>query len=136
MTETTHNRLGPGIVIVLAGLVASVAIAATAFGSKSSETPAWEKALMARSDALNRHYRLGKYTGTRTRSARHAEMPPWEKAIMARSDALNRRYKLGKYAGTRTKTARTAVMPAWKKALIARSDAINRRYKLGKYAAR
>jgi hypothetical protein len=53
---------------------------------------------MARSDALNRRYKLGKYAGTRTKTARKAEMPAWEKAIMARSDALNRRYKLGKYA--------------------------------------
>ena len=98
MTSRTHNRLGLGIVLVLAVVVASVAIASTAFGSKSPETPAWEKALMARSDALNRYYGLGKYAGTRTKTARRAEMPAWEKALMARSDALNRRYKLGKYA--------------------------------------
>ena len=99
MTSRTHNRLGLGIVLVLAGIVASVAIAATAFGSKSPETPAWEKALMARGDALNRYYGLGKYAGTRTKSSAHrAQMPAWEKALMARSDALNRRYKLGKYA--------------------------------------
>ena len=98
MTGKTHNRLGFAIVVVLVGVVASVAIASTAFGSKSSETPAWEKALMARSDALNRYYGLGKYAGTRTKASRQAEVPAWEKAIMARSDALNRRYKLGKYA--------------------------------------
>ena len=98
MTSRTHNRLGFGIVLVVAGVVASFAIAATAFGSKSSETPAWEKALMARSDALNRQYGLGKYAGTRTKSGHRAETPAWEKALMARSDALNRHYKLGKYA--------------------------------------
>jgi hypothetical protein len=98
MTRRTRNRLGLGIVVVLAGLVAGVAFAATAVGSTSSETPAWEKAIMVRSDALNRRYKLGKYAGTRTKTARQAEMPAWEKAIMARSDALNRRYKLGKYA--------------------------------------
>jgi hypothetical protein len=97
MTIRTRNHL-VGVVLVLAGVVASVAIAATAFGSKSPETPAWEKALMARSDALNRHYGLGKYAGTRTKTARQAEMPAWEKALMARSDALNRHYGLGKYA--------------------------------------
>jgi Tfp pilus assembly protein PilE len=98
MTGKTHNRLGFAIVVVLVAVVASFAISATAFGSKSSETPAWEKALMARGDALNRHYGLGKYAGTRTKSAHRAQMPAWEKALMARGDALNRHYKLGKYA--------------------------------------
>lgn len=60
MTSRTHNRLAYGIVLVLAGVVASVGIAGTAIASTSSETPAWEKALMARSDALNRHYKLGR----------------------------------------------------------------------------
>jgi hypothetical protein len=98
MTGTTHTRLDLAIFLVLVGIVASMAIASTAFGSQSPETPAWEKALMARGDALNRHYGLGKYAGTRTKSAHRAQMPAWEKALMARSDALNRHYKLGKYA--------------------------------------
>jgi hypothetical protein len=61
--------------------------------------PAWEKALMARSEALNRYYGLGEYAGTRTKSIRRAAVPAWEKALMARSEALNRHYGLGAYAG-------------------------------------
>ena len=98
MTGKTHTRLDLAIVLVLVGIVASVAISSTAFGSESPETPAWEKALMARSDVLNRYYGLGEYATTRTKSSRQTEMPAWEDALMARSDALNRRYKLGKYA--------------------------------------
>jgi hypothetical protein len=136
MTSRTHNRLGSGIVLVLVGILASVAIAATALASKTSETPAWEKALIARSDALNRYYGLGEYAGTRTKSARRAERPAWEKALMARSEGLNRYYGLGEYASSRTKSIRRAETPAWEQALVARSDALNRRYKLGAYADR
>jgi hypothetical protein len=66
--------------------------------SRTADTPAWEKALLARSDALNRYYGLGKYAGGRTKSVRHAAMPAWKRALIARSDALNRHYKLGTYA--------------------------------------
>ena len=136
MTSRTHNRFGSGIVLVLVGMVASVAITTSALASKASETPAWKRALIERSDALNRYYGLGEYAGTRTKSIRRAETPAWEKALMARSDALNRYYGLGEYAGTRTKSARSAEVPQWEQALMERSDALNRLYKLGKYAGR
>ena len=136
MTSRTHHRLGSGIVLVLVGVVASVAIATAAFASKASETPAWKQALIARSDALNRYYGLGEYAGTRTKSIRRSATPAWEQALMARSEALNRYYGLGEYAGTRTKSVRRAVPPAWEKALIARGDALNRLHKLGRYADR
>lgn len=75
--------------------MASVAITTAAF---ASETPAWKRSLIARSDALNRYYGLGEYAGTRTKSVRRVETPAREQALMARSDALNRLYKLGRYA--------------------------------------
>jgi hypothetical protein len=98
MITRTHNRIGIAFVVALVAVLAAVAISATALASRTADTPAWEKALMARSDALNRYYGLGKYAGTRTKSVRQDAVPDWKRALIARSDALNRHYKLGKYA--------------------------------------
>jgi hypothetical protein len=91
MSTRTHERIGTAF-------VAALVLAASAPASRAADTPAWEKALLARSDALNRYYGLGKYAGARTKSLRQSAMPAWKRALIARSDALNRYYKLGKYA--------------------------------------
>ena len=59
-------------------------------------TPEWAKALIARSDALDRKYRLGSYAQQRTTAD---ATPEWTAALNTRSEALDRKYRLGKYAG-------------------------------------
>jgi hypothetical protein len=98
MNIRTHQRIGTAFIVALVALLAAVAVSASALASRTADMPAWEKALMARSDALNRHYGLGKYAGKRTKTARQNAMPDWKRALIARSEALNRHYKLGKYA--------------------------------------
>jgi hypothetical protein len=97
MITRTH-RIGTVVVVALVAALAAIALSTTALAGRTADMPAWEKALMARSDALNRQYGLGKYAGTRTKTARQNAMPDWKRALIARSDALNRHYKLGKYA--------------------------------------
>jgi hypothetical protein len=58
-------------------------------------SPDWLKALMARSEEMNRRYGLGKYA---KRTSQRASAPAWLVALNARSEALNKRYGLGKYA--------------------------------------
>jgi hypothetical protein len=53
---------------------------------------------MARGDALNRYYGLGKYA---RRTARSSTTPEWLAALNARSEALDKYYGLGKYAPKR-----------------------------------
>lgn len=120
------KTFGIGAGIVAALLVAAIAIPTFAVGSV--EQPAFQKALSARSDALNREYGLGRYA----RPATRATAPGWMQGLIVRSDALNRRYGLGEYA--RKPAGATAPTPAWLQALLVRSDALNRMYGLGKYA--
>jgi hypothetical protein len=83
--------------LVLTALLCAIALssAATAVAAQ----PAWERALMIRSDALNRHYHLGGYAVPRTLTARTT--PAWLNALEARSRALNERYGLGQRAPAR-----------------------------------
>lgn len=64
--------------------------------------PAWEQALMARSDALNKRDHLGRYAIPA--SVRSTRTPAWLRALERRSDALNRAYRLGRYAPAATST--------------------------------
>lgn len=64
-------------------------------GGPQSTVPDWYPGLMARSEALNRKYRLGTYAP----DPPDAKAPDWLTALMARSEALNRQYGLGGYAG-------------------------------------
>ena len=54
----------------------------------------WELGLMARSDALNRQYGLGRYAP----GGECADVPDWYRALILRSDELNRLNHLGAYA--------------------------------------
>jgi hypothetical protein len=76
------------------------------YAAQASQTPAWEKALMARSQAMNEFY-----------AAQTPQVPAWEKALTARSQAMNEFY-----------AAQTPQVPAWEKALTARSQAMNEFY--------
>jgi hypothetical protein len=59
-------------------------------------TPGWMRALIARSDALNRRYGLGEYV--RSPAGATTTAPGWLEGLLVRSDALNRKYGLGQYA--------------------------------------
>ena len=54
----------------------------------------WELGLLARSDALDREYGLGRYAP----GGECAEGPDWSRALILRSDELNRQNGLGPYA--------------------------------------
>jgi hypothetical protein len=115
------KRFGIGLVLaaVATAVILSAALAARA------EQPAWQRALAARSDALNRVHRLGPYRSL------GAPGPGWLQALAARSEALNRAHGIG----TGGQARRTAAAEAgWLRALAVRSDALNREYRLGEYA--
>jgi hypothetical protein len=78
--KTIGKRFGIGAGIILTGLVAAIGGAVASDGT--SEQPAWEKGLHARSDALNREYKLGDYAD-------------WQQGLRVRSEALNVKYGLG-----------------------------------------
>jgi hypothetical protein len=91
-----------------------------------SPSEGWKDALLARGDALNRAYGLGRYAdATRTTAE---TMPDWLVALTVRSDGFNRMYRLGAYAVMPA----SAGQPAWLTALIARSAALNERFGLGR----
>lgn len=56
-----------------------------------------EGGLMARSDALNRRYGLGRYA----EGGDCADVPDWFTALVLRSDAMNREAGLGTYSADR-----------------------------------
>lgn len=119
------KKLGIGTGILAALSVVATAIPAGAAGSAAH--PAWQRALNARGDAVNREYGLGRYT----RPAASTTTPDWLRALTVRSEALNVRYGLGSDARRPASTS----TPGWLKALTARSEALNRLYGLGEYAA-
>lgn len=57
----------------------------------------WMRGLIARSDALDRQYRLGRYA----EGGECADIPDWFRALILRGDAMNRAGGLGDYAPTR-----------------------------------
>jgi hypothetical protein len=119
--STIGKRFGIGAGVVLASLV--VAIGASA----GTGQPGWQKALHARSEALNQEYGLGDHAlGTLGVSG-----SDWRGGLRARSEALNQKYGLaGHVLGTLA--ARRA---GWQRALGLRSDGLNRVYGLGSYAS-
>jgi hypothetical protein len=54
----------------------------------------WALGLLARSDALNKQYGLGRYAP----GGECADIPDWYRALILRSDELNRQNGLGPYA--------------------------------------
>jgi hypothetical protein len=78
----------------------------------ASTTPPWLQALHAESDALNRHYRLGRYAVPTT--AGTPGPPAWLRALEIRSAAMNKRAGLGRYAPA----ARTPSRFSWHDAAL------------------
>src|SRR4029077_16660062 len=63
----------------------------------STEAPAWQKALHARSAALNQKYGLGHRASAplSASSVSSVAQPDWLRALQLRSEAMNHRYGLG-----------------------------------------
>jgi hypothetical protein len=78
--------------IVVAVLIVAIGAATAVAGA--AEKPGWQKALNARSDALNREYGLGEYARSRLGTSDSG----WQEALRVRSEELNREYGLGTYA--------------------------------------
>src|SRR5207247_8573426 len=98
--EEMHGRKHIHRVAALVTAVAALAFFAGSVQAANSRpagmTKAEYRALMLRSEALNRQYGLGKWAG------RRPSMSPAEyRALMLRSEALNRKYGLG---GSKAKT--------------------------------
>lgn len=64
--------------------------------SPGARADAPERGLIARGDALNRRYGLGRYA----EGGECADLPQWFVTLILRSDALNRAERLGAYAPT------------------------------------
>ena len=87
--------IGTSVAVVLA--VSVVAIGAGAASAGGSEPPAWQKALHARSEALNQKYGLGERSSAAlsASSVSSVPQPDWLRALQLRSEAMNHRYRLG-----------------------------------------
>jgi hypothetical protein len=86
--------------IVVAVLM--VAIGATAGVAGAVQESGWQKALSARSDALNREYGLGEFASSTLGTSDSG----WQQALRVRSEALNRAYGLGRYARQASEAAK------------------------------
>jgi hypothetical protein len=87
--------IGTSVATVLAVSVATIGAGAAIAGS--TEAPAWQKALHARSAALNQKYGLGDRASAplTASSLSSVAQPDWLRALQLRSEAMNHRYGLG-----------------------------------------
>jgi hypothetical protein len=113
MHARTHIHRVAALLTAVAALAFFAGSVQGANSRPAGMTQAEYRALMLRSEALNRHYGLGSVT-----------YKPAATALMLRSEALNRHYGLG--SGT-YKPAATG----WQQALVLRSQALNAKYGLG-----
>jgi hypothetical protein len=99
-------RIGTAI----AAAAAMLALAGSAVAQSGQVSAQQSAAEMARGDALNKLYHLGKYSPAALAGPKSAALTTqqWQ-AELARGDALNERYALGTYAGSgATSTATTS----------------------------
>lgn len=131
----SQTTLRIGAILGTISAIVVLAASAQAATSKPAEMSQPEyRALMIRSDALNKQYGLGAYAPATTGSAASTSEPTWLRALRLRSEALNKQYGLGAFAH-RTTSAPLGDEPAWLHAMRIRSEALNRQYKLGEYAS-
>ncbi len=81
------TRKSPFITAVGAALVLALPATALAQNERFVEAPQWHKALVARSEGLNKQHELGTYN-------------PAIRALKLRSEELNRLHGLGEYSGS------------------------------------
>ena len=86
--------IGTSIATVVAVSVATIGAGAAIAGS--TEPPAWQKAVHARSEALNQKYGLGDRASAplSASSLSSVAQPDWLRALQLRSEAMNHRYGL------------------------------------------
>jgi len=83
--------------LVVAAVAATLVAAVPAGAHRAApRTPAWERALRAESQALNREYHLGRYAIPAAAGA--TRTPDWLRALELRSAAMNKQEGLGRYA--------------------------------------
>jgi hypothetical protein len=111
--------------LVVGAVILIAAFGVTAAVAHSSGAPAWKRALMIRSEALDERY----VHTTQLRRPVSTPEPGWLVALKLRSEALDRRYGLGD-----ARSSQAASGPDWYRALMQRSDALDRAFRLGKYA--
>jgi hypothetical protein len=101
--------ISTSVATVLAVSVTMIGAGAAIAGS--TEPPAWQKGLHARSEALNQKYGLGDRASAplSASSVSSVRQPDWLRALQLRSEAMNRRYGLGRDPlGAVTNVRRTA----------------------------
>ena len=119
MGRRIHLALIAGAVILIAAVGVTTAVA------HSGEAPAWQRALLVRSAALDQRYVHAAQLQRRLRTPE----PGWLVALRLRSEALDRRYGLAD-----ARSSQAAGGPDWYRALMERSDALDRAFRLGRYA--
>jgi hypothetical protein len=110
-------------------LVVGVVVLVVAFGvttavAHSGGEPAWQRALMLRSAALDQRY----VHPARLQRQVSSPEPGWLVALKLRSVGLDRRY------GLVDERRSQAAGQDWYRALMERSDALDRAFRLGRYA--
>jgi hypothetical protein len=131
----TRVSMGTSVATTLAVSVITIGAGVTIAGG--AEPPPWQKALHARSEALNQRYGLGDRASVPLSASNVSSVPQpdWLRALQLRSEAMNRRYGLAeqKFAQAGTSGISQASYPDWLQALDLRSEAMNRRYRLNRY---
>ena len=98
-----------GVIIGTIGVTLALAAPIQAASSKpAGMSKAAHRALMLRSEALNKKYHLGSYS-----RAAYGPTAPEYRALMIRSEALNKRYHLGSWAASPAASTSTAGEFSW-----------------------
>jgi hypothetical protein len=94
--QVTISRTTQRVGVIIGTISVAIALAAPIQASSSKPigmSKAEHRALMLRSEALNKRYHLGTYS----RAAQGTTAPEY-RALMIRSEALNKKYHLGSWA--------------------------------------
>jgi len=125
MQATTRNYRIAALLSVIGALLMLGGTAEAATSKPAGMGDAAYRALVVRSEALNKMYRLDSYSvvpqGVTAAAA--------NQALMLRSEALNQKYRLGSYSAV----PRGATGAA-NQALMLRSEELNHAYRLGAFA--
>jgi hypothetical protein len=97
MNRLTVIAAGLATLVFLLTLMLSVTQGATASSPHNRTVPRWERALMARSRALDTRYHLGSYQPIGTGIVPPGHDPAWLRALDHRSIGLDQRYHLGTF---------------------------------------
>jgi hypothetical protein len=116
MTSRISFIVGVAVVALAVGAPSALGKGQPVSQPTTSGSPAY-KALLIRSEALNKKYGLGDFE-----AAHH-------KALRLRGEGMNRKYGLGEFAPT------APVESAHHKALRLRGEGMNRKYGLGEFAS-